>query len=150
MIIFTNNRKSSANKFSLMIIIKRGLHKIPEERVPGDQFISPLIYWIFCFPFSLYHSNVSNRQVDKVGIWRRIHNLNWNCDCIFATGRTITKVDLPFTLPSSTVGWASTNHPDQSVPHLYAGTRVVGIFVRAAPTKRYHPLGSWLSHNSEP
>ena len=79
-----------------MIIIKRGLHKIPEERVPGDQFISPLIYWIFCFPFSLYHSNVSNRQVDKVGIWRRIHNLNWNCDCIFATGRTITKVDLPF------------------------------------------------------
>ena len=29
------------------------------------------------------------------------------------------------TLPSSTVGWASTNHPDQSVLHLYAGTRVV-------------------------
>ena len=60
------------------------------------------------------------------------------------------KQTILITLPSSTVGWAPNNHPDQLVPHLYAGTRVVGIFVPAAPTKRYHPLGSWLSHNSEP
>ena len=52
------------------------------------------------------------------------------------------------TSPSSTVGWAAFNQPDQSVPHLYAGTRVVGIFVPAAPTKRYHPSTRWSSHTS--
>ena len=54
------------------------------------------------------------------------------------------------TLPSSTAVWASSNQPDQSAPHLYAGTRIFGIFVPAAPTKRYYPRGSWRSHNSEP
>ena len=45
----------------------------------------------------------------------------------------------------------STNQPSgQSVPHLNVGTRVVGIFVPAAPTKRYHPSGSWMSHNTGP
>ena len=39
---------------------------------------------------------------------------------------------------------------DQSVLHLYAGTRVVGIFVTAAPTKRNHPSRSWLSPNTGP
>ena len=53
------------------------------------------------------------------------------------------------TSPSSTVGWAPSNQPDQFVPQLNAGTRVVGIFVPAAPTKRYHPKGSWVSHNTE-
>ena len=54
------------------------------------------------------------------------------------------------TSSSSTVGRALANQPDQTVLHLYASTRVVGIFVPAAPTKRYHPTGSWLSHNSKP
>ena len=52
------------------------------------------------------------------------------------------------TSSSSTVGRAPANQPDQTVLHLYASTRVVGIFVPAAPTKRYHPTGSWLSHGS--
>ena len=38
----TGNHQRINSQKKLMIIIKRGLHKIPEE--PGDQFVSPLIY----------------------------------------------------------------------------------------------------------
>ena len=50
-------------------------------------------------------------------------------------GRLLNQTFL-LTSPSSTVGWVLSNQPDQSVQHLYAGTRVVGIFVPAAPTRR--------------
>ena len=71
-----NNRTSSAHKSidEIMIIIKRRLHKIPEVRVPRDQLMSPLIYRIFCFPFSLYHSSVRDKLKGKVCRWSRIHN----------------------------------------------------------------------------
>ena len=49
--------------------------------------------------------------------------------------------------PSSTAGWAPSNQPDHIVPHLYAGPRVLGILVPVAPTKRYQPPGSSLSHS---
>ena len=62
--------------------------------------------------------------------------------CLQPVERSLKQTVLE-TSPYSTVGWAPSNQPDQSVPHLYAGTRVVGIFVPAAPTKRYHPSGSW-------
>ena len=113
----------------------------------GSIYESP--YLLIFFPSHLVYTTVvwiTSRWIKFVHeVWSTI--FNWNCDYIFATGRTITKADLPFNLPSSTVGWASSNQPE---PHLYAGTRVVGIFVPAVPTKRYHPWGSWLSHNSEP
>ena len=72
---------------------------------------------------------------------------------VFAT-RVVCFLSLKQTLlgtsPSSNLGWAPFNQPELAVPHLNAGTRVVGIFVPAAPTKRYHPSGSWLSHSSGP
>ena len=81
-----------------MITVKRGLHKIPEVRVPGDQFMSPLIYWFFFFASHLVCTTVAwvtSRWVKFVDeVWSTIYN--WNCDYIYATGRTITKADLRF------------------------------------------------------
>ena len=79
----------------LTMIIKGGLHKIPEVRVPGDQLKSPLIYWIFashsvCITVT-WGTSRRVKFVDKVGSTI----FNWNCDCIFAIGRTITKADHP-------------------------------------------------------
>ena len=69
---------------------------------------------------------------------------------VFATGGTIVKADLPMNFTFFHCRMSIIQPTNQSVPHLYAGTRVVGISVPAAPTKRYHPSRSWLSHNSEP
>ena len=62
------------SKEKIMIIIKRGLRKIPEVRVPEDQFISPLISWSFCFTFRLFHNSVWDNQMEKVCRWSRIHS----------------------------------------------------------------------------
>ena len=75
-----------------MIIIKRGLHKIPEVRVPGDQWV---LLFIDFFASHLVYTTVASRWVKFVNeVWSTI--FNWNRDYIFATGRTITKTDLPF------------------------------------------------------
>ena len=75
-----------------MIIIKRGLHKIPEVRVPGDQWV---LLFIDFFASHLVCITVASRWVKFVNeVWSTI--FNWNRDYIFATGRTITKADLPF------------------------------------------------------
>ena len=60
----------------------------------------------------------------------------------------LPKQTVPLISPSSITGWAVINQPEKSAPHLYAGTRVVGILAPAAPTKRYHPPTSFLSQNS--
>ena len=64
------------SKEKLMIIIKRGLRKIPEVRVPEDQFISRLISWSFSVTFRLFHNSVRNKEVEKVCRWRRIHSFS--------------------------------------------------------------------------
>ena len=87
-------------KTKLMIIIKRGLHKSPEVRVPGDQLMSALIYWISFASHSVCTTVawVTSKWVKFVNeVWST--SFNWNCDFIFGgniTGRTITKADLPF------------------------------------------------------
>ena len=67
---------------------------------------------------------------------------------VFATGGTIAKADLPmnFTFFHCRMSIIQPTEPVCTT----SGTRVVGISVPAAPTKRYHPSRSWLSHNSEP
>ena len=65
---------------------------------------------------------------------------DWNSDCIFATVRTITKADLPFNFTifhCRTTNLTSLHHICM-LAHAF-----FGIFVPAAPTKRYYPRGSW-------
>ena len=74
--------------------------------------------------------------VYKVGSTIFYKNICWG----FAIVSSINKADFPANVTVFHYG----------IPHPFSCTRVVGIFVPAAPTKRYHPLGSWSSHNSEP
>ena len=104
----------------------------------------------FCSTFSPYHNSANHNLVaEKNCRWSRIH--------IFFTKIFLEywqpverslKHTIPRISPSSTVGWVVVNQPGQLVPHLNACTRSVGILVPAAPTKRYHPLRSWLSHSA--
>ena len=133
-----------------MIIIKRGLRKIPEVRVPEDQFISRLISWSFAS-----HSECSTiawgtsrwkKFVDEVGSTVFHHNV---C-CVSATRRAITKADysLNFTIFHCRMNTFQSAWP--------VCTTSVGWHARcwhffpAAPAKRYHPLESSLSHKTGP
>ena len=73
---------------------------------------------------------------DMVG-WAVLHR---NLGSVIATFRAITKADLPRNLLSFTVGWAPSNQPGNFVIHLNTDTRVVGIFVPAAPKKLYDTI----------
>ena len=104
------------------------------------------IYIVVCSTLARITIGWMKKLVDEVGSTVSNRNLCW----VFATGGTITKVDLSekliiFHCRMSTI---QNNQLDQSVPHLNAGTRVVGIFVTAAPTKRYQPSKSWSSPNT--
>ena len=69
---------------------------------------------------------------------------------VFATGGTIVKADLPVNFTFFLCRMSIIQPTEPVCTTSYAGTRVVGIFVPAAPTKRYHPSRSCLSHYSEP
>ena len=74
--------------------------------------------------------------VYKVGSTIFYKNICWG----FAIVLSVIRADLP----------ANVTFFHYRIPHPFSCTRVVGIFVPAALTKRYHPLGSWSSHNIEP
>ena len=65
--------------------------------------------------------------VYKVGSTIFYKNICWG----FAIVSSVTKADLP----------ANVTVFHYRIPHPFSCTRVVGIFVPAAPTKRYHPSG---------
>ena len=124
---------------------------VPTERVIT---MSPLIAQRKFASYSVFTTIAWNttwwmmKFVDEIGSTVLDGNLCW----VFVKRGlrwTILKRTVLRTSSSFSVGWAPSNQPDQSVPHLYATARVVGNFLPAAPTKRYHPSGSWQSHNFE-
>ena len=65
--------------------------------------------------------------------------------------RRSKKQTVLWTLPSSTVGWEPSNQPGRVVPHLYAGTRVVGILFPQLPQDDTIPqrVGCHISLNRQ-
>ena len=106
-------------------------------------------YFLNFFAPHSFNSANHNLVAEKNCRWSRIHIFFTE---IFLEYWQPVERSLKHTIPrfslSSTVGWVVVNQPGQLVPHLNACTRSVGILVPAAPTKRYHPLRSWLSHNA--
>ena len=74
----------------------------------------------------VYHS--INVNTAMISLWIPNRNLCW----VFTTGRTIKETFLR-TSSSSTEVWAPSNQLERSVPHLYAGTRVVGFLLLQLP-----------------
>ena len=109
-----------------------------------EQFMNPLtsqsiLYFAsrsLCTTEAWVTTRWAMKFVYKVGSTIFSKNICWG----FAIVSSINKADLPANVTVFHYG----------IPHPFSCTRVVGIFVPAAPTKRYHPLGSWSSHNSEP
>ena len=97
------------------------------------------VYWTvrsLCTTEALITARWAMKFVYKVGSTIFYKNICWG----FAIILSVTKADLP----------ANVAFFLYRIPHPFSCARVVGIFVPAALTKRYHPSGIWSSHNSEP
>ena len=108
---------------------------VPTERVIT---MSPLIAQRKFASYSVFTTIAWNttwrmmKFVDEIGSTVLDGNLCW----VFVKRGlrwTILKLTVLRTSSSFSVGWAPSNQPEQSVPHLYATARVVGNFL--PPTK---------------
>ena len=100
-----------------------------------EQFMNPLtsqsiLYFAsrsLCTTEAWVTTRWTMKFVYKVGSTIFYKNICWG----FAIVSSVTKADLP----------ANVTVFHYRIPHPFSCTRVVGIFVPAAPTKRYHPSG---------
>ena len=115
----------------------------------GAIYESSYCAMYICFAFSLYHSSVNHNQVGgEVCRWSRIHSFFTKIVVEYlqtgSSDRRLLKQTFIWTSPSCTVGWAPSNQPDQSVSHLYAGKRVVGIFFSRSSHKTISSLREFV------
>ena len=123
-IIFRWNLK---HFWSMIMIKKRGLRKIPSVHESSHSVWTTITPWTFCrIKFVNIVGSTSFSEILTVFL----HPAFWLLKQTFVKGGESFLI----------------NQPEYTVPHLNAGTRVVDIFVPAAPTKRYHPSWSLSSH----
>ena len=145
-------------KFNAFVFRKltRHQHRIKSIEAKSLKHVYLRIYKSSYF-LNFFAPNSVRTTIARITIWWLKKNCRWSRIHIFFTKIFLEywqpverslKHTIPRISPSSTVGWVVVNQPGQLVPHLNACTRSVGILVPAAPTKRYHSLRSWLSHNT--